>query len=65
MTEAIPFYMSDLSRILLAYSEEYADIAEIEFPGMTVQAYMRGRLLNDLDDAMNVVVDYIYTNGGL
>jgi hypothetical protein len=65
MTEVLPFYMSDLARVLLKYSEEYAAMAEVEFPGMTVQAYMRGRLLNDLDDAMNVVVDYIYTNGGL
>jgi hypothetical protein len=57
--------MTDLAKVLLAYSEEYAAMAEVEYPGMTVQAYMRGRLMNELDEAMNSVVDYVHTNGGL
>jgi hypothetical protein len=57
--------MTDLAKVLLVYSEKYAAMAEVEFPGMTVQAYMRGRLMNELDEAMNSVVDFVYTNGGL
>jgi hypothetical protein len=57
--------VTDLEKILLVYSEEYAAMAEVEHPGMTMQAYMRARLMNQLDAAMNSVVDYVYTNGGL
>jgi hypothetical protein len=57
--------MTDLAKVLLVYSEEYAAMAEVEYPGMTVQAYMRGRLMNELDLAIKEAIIYAETNGGI
>lgn len=59
--------MNNLARLLVQYMNEYHTLwvnADNPAP-MTPQAYMRARLMNDLDEAINEVMLYAETNGGM
>lgn len=59
--------MTGLSKVLLRYLEEYfaEDEAHPDRYYLSPSAYMRARLMNDLDEAMAEALMYAETNGGL
>ena len=71
MSNAIPVEMM-MKQVALALSEDYFDFIEQYDPYaqntemfMTVQAYVRSRILNEIEDAISYAVQYSETNGGL
>jgi len=59
--------MNNLAQLLMEYMNQYHKLwVEADNPApMTAQAYMRARLMNDLDGAINEVMLYAETNGGM
>ena len=61
-----------MEQVALALSGEYFEFVEQYDPYyentamfMTVQAYIRARILNEIEDAISYAVQYAETNGGL
>lgn len=59
--------MTDLGKLMLGYLEDYfaEDETHPDRHYMSPAAYMRARLMNNLDEAMAEALIYAETNGGL
>jgi hypothetical protein len=59
--------MSELGKLMLSYLEEYFANDELHPDRfyLSPSAYMRARLMNELDRAMEDALMYAETNGGL